>query len=135
MWADVSSVFVPAGGSVSAFLSVVIVDISKRKQAEDKLRQREVSLQEAQNELAHVSRVTTMGELAASIAHEVNQPLAGIVTNANASLRWLVGDSPDLAEACEAIRRIFRDGNRAGDVIARMRALFHLSAARKSSVE
>jgi signal transduction histidine kinase len=56
--------------------------------------------------------------------HEVNQPLAGIVTNANASLRWLAGGSPNLDEACEAIRRIIRDGNRAGDVISRMRALF-----------
>ena len=81
-------------------------------------------MREAQTELAHVSRVTTMGELAASIAHEVNQPLAGIVTNANASLRWLAGDSPNLAEAREAIRRIIRDGNRTGDVILRMRALF-----------
>ena len=135
IWADVSSVFVPASGSVSAFFSVVIVDISKRKQAEEKLRQREVSLQEAQNELAHVSRVTTMGELAASIAHEVNQPLAGIVTNANASLRWLVRDSPNLAEACDAIRRIIRDGNRAGDVIARMRALLKKASVAKEPVD
>jgi C4-dicarboxylate-specific signal transduction histidine kinase len=87
-------------------------------------RKAEEALREAQNELAHVSRVTTMGELAASIAHEVNQPLAGMVNNANASLRWLAGDSPNLAEAREAIRRISRDGIRAGDVIARMRALF-----------
>jgi len=135
MWADVSSVFVPASGSVSAFFSVVIVDISKRKQAEEKLRQREVSLREAQNELAHVSRVTTMGELAASIAHEVNQPLAGIVTNANASLRWLVRESPNLGEACDAIRRIIRDGNRAGDVIARMRALLKKASAAKEPVD
>jgi PAS domain S-box-containing protein len=135
MWADVSSAFVPASGGVSAFFSVVIVDISKRKQAEEKLRQREVSLQEAQNELAHVSRVTTMGELAASIAHEVNQPLAGIVTNANASLRWLVRDSPNLAEACDAIRRIIRDGNRAGDVIARVRALLKKASAAKEPVD
>ena len=65
-----------------------------------------------------------MGELAASIAHEVNQPLASILTNASAGLRWLSRDSPNLDEACEAIRRIIRDGNRAGDVISRMRALF-----------
>jgi C4-dicarboxylate-specific signal transduction histidine kinase len=65
-----------------------------------------------------------MGELSASLAHEVNQPLAGIVTNANASLRWLGGESPNLNEAREAIRRIIRDGNRAGDVVSRMRALF-----------
>jgi C4-dicarboxylate-specific signal transduction histidine kinase len=59
------------------------------------LHQKEISLREALNELAHVSRVTTMGELAASIAHEVNQPLAGMLTNANASLRWLAKDVPD----------------------------------------
>ena len=124
IWADVSSTLVPATGSAPAFFAAVIVDITERKRAEDELHQREVSLREAQTELAHVSRVTTMGELAASIAHEVNQPLAGIVTNANASLRWLAGDSPNLAEAREAIRRIIRDGNRTGDVILRMRALF-----------
>jgi GAF domain-containing protein len=101
-----------------------ITDITERKRAEEELHQKEIFLREAQTELAHVSRVTTMGELAASIAHEVNQPLAGIVTNANASLRWLAGDLPNLAEAREAIRRIIRDGNRAGDVISRMRALF-----------
>ena len=65
-----------------------------------------------------------MGELAASIAHEVNQPLVGVVTNASASLRLLARDSPDLVETKEAIRAIIRDGNRAGDVISRMRALF-----------
>jgi PAS domain S-box-containing protein len=134
MWADVSSVFVPASGSVSAFFSVVIVDITKRKRAEEELQEKEISLRESQNELAHVSRVTTMGELAASIAHEVNQPLAGIVTNANASLRWLAGDSPNLTEAREAIRRIVRDGVRAGDVISRMRALFKKAATAKESV-
>jgi signal transduction histidine kinase len=65
-----------------------------------------------------------MGELAASIAHEVNQPLVGVVTNASASLRLLAGDSPNLVETREAIRAIIRDGNRAADVISRMRALF-----------
>src|SRR6202007_840537 len=101
-----------------------VVDLSKQKRAEEALYQKEVSLRETQTELAHVSRVTTMGELAASLAHEVNQPLAGIVTNANASMRWLGGESPNLNEAREAIRRIIRDGNRAGEVISRMRALF-----------
>ena len=101
-----------------------VTDITERKRAEEELYQKEVCLREAQTELAHVSRVTTMGELAASITHEVNQPLAGIVTNANSSLRWLAGDSPNLAEAREAIRRIVRDGNRASEVVSRMRALF-----------
>jgi PAS domain S-box-containing protein len=124
IWADVSSSFVPPTGSAPAFFVTVVVDITERKRAEEVLHQREVSLREAQTELAHVSRVTTMGELSASLAHEVNQPLAGIVTNANASLRWLGGELPNLNEAREAIRRIIRDGNRAGDVVSRMRALF-----------
>jgi signal transduction histidine kinase len=64
-----------------------------------------------------------MGELAASIAHEVNQPLAGIVINGNACLRWLAGESPNLAEAREAAQRIIRDGTRASDIISRIRAL------------
>jgi len=64
-----------------------------------------------------------LGELTASIAHEVNQPLSGVVSNASASLRWLAGDSPNLEEAREAARRIVRDGKRAGEVIARIRAL------------
>ena len=101
-----------------------VTDITERKRAEEELHQKEISLREAQTELAHVSRVTTLGELAASIAHEVNQPLAGIAANASAGLRWLAGELPNLDEAREAIRRIIRDGNRAGDVVSRMRALF-----------
>jgi signal transduction histidine kinase/CheY-like chemotaxis protein len=108
-----------------------VTDITERKQAEEELHQKEVSLREAQTELAHVSRVTTMGELAASIAHEVNQPLAGIATNASAGLHWLAGDLPNLNEAREAIRRIIRDGNRAGEVISRMRALFKKACTAK----
>jgi len=94
-----------------------VTDITERKQAEE-------ALQKAQAELAHVSRVTTLGELTASIGHEINQPLAAVVNNANACLRWLSRDSPDIAEATEAIHRIVRDGKRASDVISRMRALF-----------
>ena len=101
-----------------------VTDITERKMAEKALQQKEVSLHETQAALAHVSRVTTMGELAASIAHEVNQPLVGVVTNASASLRYLAWDSPNLVEAREAIRAIIRDGNRAADVVSRMRALF-----------
>jgi C4-dicarboxylate-specific signal transduction histidine kinase len=93
------------------------MDITERKRAEE-------AWQKAQAELAHVSRVTTMGELAASIAHEVKQPLAGVVMNASAGLRWLARDSPDLAEARKALLAILRDGNRGGDVLSRMRSLF-----------
>src|SRR3984893_12275175 len=112
-----------------------VTDITERKRVEEELYEKEVSLREAQTELAHVSRVTTMGELAASIAHEVNQPLAGMVTNASASLRWLSRDSPNLDEACEAIRRIIRDGNRACDVILRMRALFKKASMTKERLD
>jgi signal transduction histidine kinase len=90
--------------------------ISERNQAQD-------ALHKAQAELSHMTRLTTMGELTASIAHEVNQPLAGVVTNANAGLRWLAGAPPDLNETREALLRIVRDGNRASDVIARIRTL------------
>jgi PAS domain S-box-containing protein len=128
LWADVSTVFVPASGDGPAFFTVVIIDISKRKRAEE-------ALQKAQTELAHVSRVTTMGELAASIAHEVNQPLVGVVTNASASLRYLGWDTPNLVEAKEAIRAIIRDGNRAADVISRMRGLFKKASPAKELIK
>jgi PAS domain S-box-containing protein len=112
-----------------------VTDITRRKLAEEELRKKEVSLREAQTELNHVSRVTTMGELAASIAHELNQPLTGMVTNANAGLRWLAGDAPNLAEVREAINRIIRDGNRAGEVISRMRALFKKARMAKERLD
>ena len=78
---------------------------------------------EAQSQLAHVVRVTTLGELTASIAHEVNQPLAAVVINGNAGLRWLGDSPPNLDEARLAIGRIVKDANRASDVVARVRAL------------
>jgi C4-dicarboxylate-specific signal transduction histidine kinase len=83
----------------------------------------EEALQKAQAELAHVTRVTTLGELMASIAHEVNQPLAAVVTNSQACLRWLALETPRLDEARAAVERIARDGNRASEVIQRIRAL------------
>src|SRR5271165_1791757 len=95
------------------------VDITERKRAEEE----RTRLRQLEADLAHVNRVSMMGELAASIAHEVNQPLSGVVSNASACLRWLAGEAPNMEEAREATRRIVRDGKRAGEVIARIRAL------------
>ena len=92
-------------------------DITERKRAEEALRQ-------TQADLAHVSRVTTMGELTASLAHEVNQPIAAAVTDANTCLRWLARDRPDVEEAREAAARIVKDATRAAEIISRIRLLF-----------
>ena len=99
-------------------------DITERKRAEE-------ALHKAQAELAHVTRVATLGEMTASISHEVNQPLAAVVTNANACLRWLARQSPDLDEARTAVERIIRDGSRASEVIGRIRDLVKKSPPRQ----
>jgi two-component system sensor kinase FixL len=103
-------------------------DITERKQAEE-------ALQKAQGELARVTRVTTLGELTASIAHEVNQPLAAIVTNSNTCLRWLASQPPNLDKTRQAIGRIIKDGNRASEVISRIRALVKNAPPRKDWVD
>lgn len=103
---------------------VACEDITDAKHAEE-------ALAESRAELAHVTRLTTMGELAASIAHEVNQPLAAIVTNANASLRWLERQPPELDEARQATRRIVRDGALAAQIIERVRSLIRKSPPRR----
>jgi PAS domain S-box-containing protein len=91
-------------------------DITERKQTEE-------SLQQAQANLARVNRVMLVGEMTASVAHEVNQPIAAVVTNAGACLRWLAAQPPDMEQARQGLERIVRDGRRAGEVISRVRAL------------
>jgi len=98
-----------------------VMDITERKRAEEELQQKEGSLRIAQTELAHVTRVTTLGELTTSIAHEVNQPLAAVVNNASACLRWLAAQN--LEEARQSASRVIADGHRAGEIISRIRAL------------
>ena len=93
------------------------------------------ALREAQAELAHMNRVTTMGQLTAAIAHEVNQPIAAAVTNAQAALRWLRARPPDLNEVRGALVRIVADGSRAGDVISRIRALIKKAPARLEPID
>jgi PAS domain S-box-containing protein len=93
-----------------------VMDITQAKRAQE-------ALQEAQSELAHITRITTLGQLSASIAHEVSQPLVGIVTNGDASLRWLEREVPDVEEAARAVKRIISDAERASNVIRRIRDL------------
>jgi PAS domain S-box-containing protein len=102
-----------------------VSDVTARKEAE-------AELHEAQANLAHVTRVTALGELAASIAHEVNQPLAAVVTHASACQRWLDREPPDLNEARGTLQSIVADGNRAGEVIQRVRALVNKTADQKA---
>jgi PAS domain S-box-containing protein len=103
-------------GEISEIVGT-IMDVTGRRRAEESLRQ-------TQADLAHVSRVTSMGELTASLAHEVNQPIGAAVTNANTCLRWLTRDHPDLEEARAAATRVVNDGRRAAEIISRIRLLF-----------
>jgi PAS domain S-box-containing protein len=105
-----------------------VMDVTERKCAEEALR-------EAHANLARVSRVTTMGELTASLAHEIKQPIAAAVTNANTCLRWLGRDQPDLAEAREAASRIIKDATRADDIISRVRQLFQKGTLQKELLD
>jgi PAS domain S-box-containing protein len=116
-----------AAGDVVEFVGTSI-DMTERRRAEE-------ARLDAQNNLAHANRVTAMGQLAASIAHEVNQPIAATVTNARAALRWLDRRPPNLDEARQALARIAKDGNRAAEVIDEIRALIKKAPPRKDRLE
>jgi PAS domain S-box-containing protein len=105
-----------------------VTDISPAKQAEEALRK-------AQSDLAHVNRVTTMGELSASLAHEINQPISGAMINASTCLRWLKREHPGLDEASEAASRMIRDVNRAAEIISRIRLFFRKGTLLTESVD
>jgi C4-dicarboxylate-specific signal transduction histidine kinase len=115
-------VFGPSG-HVAEFVGTVM-DVTERRRAE-----------EERQALAHANRITTMGQLTASIAHEVNQPIGAVVTNAQAALRWLNMHPPDPVEVRQALERIVRNGRLAGDVIGRIRALVAKAAPRKDSLD
>src|SRR5262249_6414586 len=100
-----------------------VQDITERKRAEENLRDSELRYHEAQIALTHANRVTTMGQLAATIAHEVSQPMAAVSINADAALRWLGSRPPNLEEVQLALGRILESGNRAIDIVGRIRAL------------
>ncbi len=119
-----------------------VIDLTERKRAETEARESERRYRETQTQLAHANRVARMGQLTASIAHEVNQPIAATVTNAEAALRWLSSRWPNMDEARQALGRIVRDGNRAGAVVGRIRNLIkkgppgdeHLDIKRRSAM-
>jgi PAS domain S-box-containing protein len=114
-WVEASAFLAPFAGGAH-ILGGLVVDVTERKRAEE-------ALIVAQAELAHAARLTTLGQLTASIAHEINQPLAGISSNGAAGLNWLNRTKPDLDQARDAFSRIVRDSARAGDVIRGLRAL------------
>ena len=117
VWVRSNVSLVPGTEWVPRFLMTLSEDITQRKLSE-------AALANARSELANVSRITSLGVLTAAIAHEVNQPLSGIVTNASTCLRMLSADPPNIAGALETVRRTIRDGNRASDVITRLRTLY-----------
>ncbi len=122
-------VFNPSGDLVE-FVGTTI-DVTERKRAEEE-RER---LRQVQADLAHISRVTTMGELTASLAHEIKQPIAAAITNANTCLRWLGRDEPDVAEAREATSRIIKDVTRASDIISRIGLLFKKGTSQRELLD
>jgi PAS domain S-box-containing protein len=123
-----------AAGEIVEFVGTDM-DITERKQAEAEIRESERRYREVEVELAHANRVATMGQLSASIAHEVNQPIAAAITNAHAALRWLGARPPDLEEVRQALGRIVNNAARAGDVIGRIRDLVRKAPPRKDGLE
>jgi PAS domain S-box-containing protein len=109
-------------------VSGAVRDVTERTRSEEALRQ-------TQADLAHMNRVTTMGELTASLAHEVNQPIAAAVTDANTCLRWLMRDPPDLEEARHAASRSVKDATRAGEIVSRIRLVFKKGTPQRASVD
>ena len=112
-----------------------VLDVTEQKRAQERLRASEGRLREAQAECAHVNRVATMGQLTASIAHEVLQPISAGITNAQTALRWLRSRPPDLEEVRQALGRIVNEGNRATDIIDRIRAFIKKAPARKDPLQ
>lgn len=112
-----------------------VLDLTERKQAEEKVRESERRYREVQSELAHANRVATMGQLTASIAHEVNQPIAATVINAYAAQRWLSAQPPEIEEARQVLTRLINDANRAADVLGRIRGHIRKAPPQREQVD
>jgi NO-binding membrane sensor protein with MHYT domain len=125
---DRNALTLAIAGFTLADLAALFASVSKRKRADEALRQ-------TQADLAHIQRVTTMGELAASISHEVMQPLGAVVTNAQTALRWLGAQPPELDEVRQALGRAVKDGKRAAEIIGRIRTLIKKEPLRKDALE
>src|SRR3954471_16621380 len=125
---DRTTLVLAIAGFTLADLAALFASVSKRKRADEALRQ-------TRADLAHVQRVTTMGELAASISHEVMQPLGAGVTNAEAALRWLGAQPPDLDEVRQALGGAVKDGRRAVEIIGRIRSLIKKEPPRKDALQ
>ena len=123
--------FEEAGDQGVAF----VLDLTARKRAEAEARESERRYREAHMELAHANRVASMGQLTASIAHEVNQPIAAASINAHAALRWLAAQPPDLEEVRQALGRVIANAVRAGDVVGRIRALIKKAPPQRDALE
>lgn len=121
IWVNVSGNVIQGAAQDSWYFAAIVQDVTERKRAEE-------ALAAAQAELAHVTRVTALGELAASIAHEINQPLGAIIADASACLNWLDADGLEAVNVREALHAIVKDGERAADVLTRIRALLARSA-------
>jgi len=128
IWVNVSGSLVPGAEGVPQFILGIVENITERRKAEE-------ALSLAQAELAHVSRVMTMGEMTASIAHEVNQPLAAIMTNGDACLKWLTRTPPELEKVRVALEQITLAAKRGSEVIRRIRALVRKTNAHKTSLD
>jgi C4-dicarboxylate-specific signal transduction histidine kinase len=116
IWVNITGAPVPAAESNLEFHPAIVVNVTEQKRAEEALRL-------SRAELARVSRLTAMGELTASIAHEVNQPLAAIVASGNACRRWLASDQPNLDRARDSVDRIIKDAHHASEIITRVRSM------------
>jgi PAS domain S-box-containing protein len=131
IWTDISAVFVPTTGSAPAFFAAVIVDITDRKRAEEEIKR----IRRLEGEVRQASRTEMMGGLTASLAHELNQPLAAVQSNAQAALRLLAAKRPELGEVKAAINDVVQDNARAAETIRNVRALFQRGEVQMSPVD